>query len=63
MLKRFTRKLILVSAVVFILGAVSFTPASSTNRILICFEIPLSAECPTGLMCCDTVSGTCQCGG
>jgi hypothetical protein len=64
MLKRLTRKLITFSSLVVILAAVSFTPASSTNRqILICFEMPITADCDAGYMCCDTVSGTCQCGG
>ena len=61
MLKRLTGKLITLSALVVIVGALSFTPASSTNRILICQEMPITADCETGLLCCDTISGQCQC--
>jgi len=63
MLKRLTGRFVVLSALVFILGAVSFTPASSSKRILICFEMPITAECQDGIMCCDTLSGNCQCGG
>jgi hypothetical protein len=63
MLKRLKRKLITLSALAVILAAVSFTPASSTNRILICFDAPITADCQTGVVCCDTLSGLCQCGG
>jgi hypothetical protein len=53
MLKRLTRKLITLSAVVVILGAVSFTPASSTNQQLYCYYDIVTAECPSGWVCCD----------
>jgi hypothetical protein len=53
MLKRLTRKLIAVSAVVVILAAVSFTPASSTKAYPYCFYDIVTAECPTGWVCCD----------
>ena len=58
MLKRLTRKLITLSAVVVILGAVSFTPASSTpasstNQQLYCYYDIVTPECPTGWVCCD----------
>lgn len=53
MLKRLTRKLITLSALVVILAAVSLTPASSTNQQLYCYYDIVTAECPTGWVCCD----------
>ena len=53
MLKRLTRKLIILSVLVFTLGAVSFTSASSTNQYPFCFYDQVTAECPTGWVCCD----------
>jgi hypothetical protein len=60
MLKRLTRKLIGLSALVVILGAVSFTPASSTNLYPYCFYDVVTAECPTGWVCCDGNSCWCS---
>lgn len=62
MLKRLTRKLITLSALVVILSAVSFAPASTNNHQRFCFDGPLTEDCPTGRYCCD-LSGNCTCGG
>jgi hypothetical protein len=60
MLKRLTRKLIGLSALVVILTAVSFTPASSTNLYPYCFYDVVTVECPTGWVCCDGNSCWCS---
>ena len=53
MLKRLTRKLITLSVLVFTLATVSFASASSTNQYPFCFYDVVTAECPTGWVCCD----------
>ena len=62
MLKRLTRKLITLSVLVFTLAAVSFTPAASTKQYPYCFYDMVTAECPTGWICCDDTTGkNCWC--
>jgi|SRR6185503_2525608 len=62
MLKRLTRKLITLSVLVFALATVSFTSASSTNQQLYCYYDIVTAECPTGWVCCDdTTARNCWC--
>jgi hypothetical protein len=51
MLKRLTRKFFILFVLVAALTAVSFTPASSTNRIVICDEVPICyGDCCSGLL-------------
>jgi len=59
MLKRLTRKLITLSALVAILAVVSFVPS---GRQVFCFDGPITDDCATGRYCCD-LSGNCTCGG
>lgn len=60
MLKRLTRKFIILSVLVVTLAAVSSTPASSNNRQLLCFDGPITVDCTSGYYCCD-LSGNCTC--
>ena len=53
MLKRLTRKLITLAVLVFTLAAVSSSSASSANQQLYCYYDIVTAECPTGWVCCD----------
>ncbi len=63
MVKRLTRKLFTLFVLVAALTAVSFTPSSSTNRIVICDEVPICyGDCCSGYWCCDRISGDCHCG-
>ena len=61
MLKRLTRKLITLSILCAALAAFSSaSAASSTRRILICFDVP--EGCPGGQKyCCDRQTDTCGC--
>jgi hypothetical protein len=59
MLKRLTRKLFTLVVLCAALTSVASSPASSNRRIWICWEMPITAECQTGYMCCDSVSGEC----
>lgn len=65
MLKRLTRKLVILSVLVAALTAVSAAPTASTSasprRQYICWEMPLDGGCPNNLWCCDA-SGQCGCG-
>ena len=62
MLKRLTRKLITLSVLVITLAAMSFPAASSTNQTLYCYYDIVTAECPSGWVCCDDFSGrNCWC--
>lgn len=61
MLQRITYKLVTLSVLIGILATVSIAPASSTNRQVICFDVPMTAECPSGYMCCSS-PGECTCG-
>ena len=62
MLKRLTRKLITLSVLVVALSAVSLTPAKSTNQQLYCYYDIVTAECPSGWVCCDDFSArNCWC--
>ncbi len=60
MLKRLTLKLFTLVVLGAALTSLASTPASSTRRIWICYEVPMTSECPTGYICCDTVSGECM---
>jgi len=42
-----------------ILPASQAAPASSTNRRMLCFDGPVTDDCPTGLYCCDKTGCTC----
>ena len=62
MRKRLTRKLITLSVLVVTLAFVSFTPASSTNQQQYCYYDIVTAECPTGWVCCeDFTAKNCWC--
>jgi hypothetical protein len=61
MLKKLTRKLVILSALIAALAAVSSNPASSSpRRMLICVDMP--EGCPGNeKYCCDRQSGDCYC--
>lgn len=61
MLKRLTRKLVILSMLCAALAVVSSTSAaSSTRRMLICFDVP--DACVGGeKYCCDRQTDTCGC--
>jgi hypothetical protein len=63
MLKRLSRKFFILFALVAALTAVPSSPASSSNRILICYDVPICyGDCCSGYWCCDRSSGECFCG-
>jgi hypothetical protein len=62
MLKRLTRKLVVLSVLVAALAAVSSTSASSTNSRRYCVDVPICTDgCCSGYWCCDRW-GNCTCG-
>jgi hypothetical protein len=60
MLKKLTRKLVILSALVAAIAAVSSTPASSTYGGPFCLRDPSFADCPSQIVCC-TGMGDCSC--
>lgn len=62
MLKRLTRKFFILFMLCAAFVAVVSAPAPATGRqILICQEVPMTSDCPSGYWCCDTISGNCGC--
>lgn len=61
MLKRLTRKLFTLVVLCAALTSMGSTPASSTHRIWICWDVPITQDCPSGYYCCDYSSGYCTC--
>ncbi len=57
MLKRLSRKLVILSVLVAALTAV---PSAPTSKRVFCQEAPLEAGCPTNYWCCD-YDGNCTC--
>lgn len=58
--KKITRKLVILSVLVAALAAVSSASTSSANGEGYCLYEPVSAECPSGVVCC-TGMGNCLC--
>lgn len=60
MRKKLIRKFVTLSMLAVALAAVSSTPAPSTYEEGYCLREPVTAECPSGVVCC-TGMGDCSC--